>query len=79
MLYDKDSRKYKLIFSGRKQIGGCLGEEVRREELKKDMEKLLRIIDVHYLNCGGFGDVHLCQNAYCTFLICAVYSVSITF
>ena len=33
MLYDKDSRKYKLIFSGRKQIGGCLGEEVRREEL----------------------------------------------
>ena len=44
MLYDKDSRKYKLIFSGRKQIGGCLGEEVRREELKKDMEKLLRIM-----------------------------------
>ena len=60
MLYDKNSRKYKRIFSGRKQIDGCLGEEVRRQELKKDTEKRLRIIDIHYLSCG-FEDVRLCQ------------------
>lgn len=59
ILYDKYSRKCKLIFSGRKQIDGCLGEEVRSEELKKDMEKKNQEghgetfetnRDVHYLN-----------------------------
>lgn len=53
-----------------------MGVGVRREELKKDMGKLLGIIEVHYVDFGGFMGIHLCQNSYCTFLISAIYCIS---
>ena len=39
--------------SGRKQISGCLGVGVRREECEKHMGKLLGGFNVHYLDHGG--------------------------
>lgn len=73
------SRKCEVLSSGRKQSSGCLGVGVRREECKKRMGKLFRVINVHYLNCRDFMGVHLCHSAlYCTFFICAVYCASFT-
>lgn len=53
VLFTYTSRRCKELSSGRKQISGCLGVGVRREECEKHMGKLLGGFNVHYLDHGG--------------------------